>query len=252
MPEVLACIDRSAYSNSVCDHAAWFAGRLGATIRAVHVDEDRTAPGTGGGSPRARARLAHALDRLHGEGAAAATADEVAGGFAEYVAAQTANMIVMGKRGELSHAQRTDLGSSVEKVIRATATPVCLTSKIFLPITRALVLLDADTTHRRSVEFLASQDGLSDLDMDLVVVQGPGQDARSKLDWARASLPSQEAKAFVLEADGLDDATASYIERAAVDLVIVSRAVLLQDIQGQLQRIEERGVWGIRTPVLVC
>ncbi|WP_340645480.1 universal stress protein [Phenylobacterium sp.] len=252
MPDVLACIDRSAYSNSVCDHAAWFAGRLGATIRAIHVNEGQASVAPADGSPRAEARLQHALDRLHGEGALEATAEEARGQFIDYVSGQATNLIVMGKRGELSHGQRTTLGASVEKVIRATATPVCLTSKIFLPITRALVLLDADMDHRRSVEFLASHPGLADLDMDLVVVQGPDQDASEKLSWARASLLSKEAEAFVLEATDLDDATARYIERAAVDLVIVSRAVLLSDVQTQLQRIEARGVWGIRTPVLVC
>lgn len=248
MSDVLACIDRSVYSNSVCDHAAWFAGRLDATVRAVHVDDDRAAHAP----PRAKARLDHALDRLHGEGALDATAAEVRGEFASYVAAQDADLIVMGKRGEHSHDERAPLGSSVETVIRATARPVCLTSKIFLPIARALVLLDADMSHRRSVEFLAAHPGLSDLDIDLVVIQPPGQDASEKLRWARASLPSEDAEAFILEAVGLDEATAQYIERAAVDLVIVSRAVLLHDVQAQLQQIEARGVWGIRTPVLVC
>ncbi len=252
MSDVLACIDRSAYSNSVCDHAVWFAGRLDARVRAVHVDEDRSAAAATADTPRATARLDHALDRLRGEGALDATAEEVRGEFSSYASSQGADLIVMGKRGEFSHGERTSLGSSVEKVIRATATPVCLTSKIFLPITRALVLMDADMSHCRSVEFLAGHPGLADLDIDLVVVQASGEDASEKLDWARGSLPSPDAEAFILEAEDLDDATAHYIERAAVDLVIVSRAVLLRDVQTQLQRIEARGVWGIRTPVLVC
>jgi len=246
MTRILACIDRSAYSNSVCDHAAWFAGRLGGTITALHVDDESE---DGGSSS---ARLEHALHRLHEEGALETTADEARGHFVDYVTTQRPDLIVMGKRGEHSHGRRAALGSNVEGMIRTSNAPVCLTSKLFLPITRALVLLDADMTHRRSVEFITAHAGLGDLDFNLVVVEGPGEDASEKVNWAREALPGRDAEAFVLSAEGLDEATARYIERAAADLVIVSRAVLLRDVQNQLQRIEERGVWGIRTPVLVC
>ena len=37
MTNLTALIDGSVYSQSVCDHAAWAAQRLGATVRLVHV-----------------------------------------------------------------------------------------------------------------------------------------------------------------------------------------------------------------------
>lgn len=40
-PRVLACIDGSAYANSVCDHAAWMAGRIEAAVEVLNVVEAR-------------------------------------------------------------------------------------------------------------------------------------------------------------------------------------------------------------------
>ena len=37
MINLLALIDGSGYSKSVCDHAAWFANRLGGGVEIVHV-----------------------------------------------------------------------------------------------------------------------------------------------------------------------------------------------------------------------
>jgi len=35
--KILACIDHSPYSTSVCDYAAWAAIRLGAPLEFIHV-----------------------------------------------------------------------------------------------------------------------------------------------------------------------------------------------------------------------
>lgn len=37
MTKILACIDGSAYANSVCAYAAWASQRTGATIDVLHV-----------------------------------------------------------------------------------------------------------------------------------------------------------------------------------------------------------------------
>ena len=37
MPKLLCAIDASTYGPSLCDHAAWFATRLGAGVDVLHV-----------------------------------------------------------------------------------------------------------------------------------------------------------------------------------------------------------------------
>ncbi len=37
MTQILACIDGSSYSASVCDYASWVATRLNASVEIVHV-----------------------------------------------------------------------------------------------------------------------------------------------------------------------------------------------------------------------
>ena len=48
MPKLLCAIDASTYGPSLCDHAAWFATRLGAGVDVLHV-LDRDEAGTGAG-----------------------------------------------------------------------------------------------------------------------------------------------------------------------------------------------------------
>src|SRR3546814_7364863 len=41
--KIVACIDASQYATSVVDHAAWAAGRLGATVEVLHVIQRKDA-----------------------------------------------------------------------------------------------------------------------------------------------------------------------------------------------------------------
>jgi hypothetical protein len=55
-----------------------------------------------------------------------------------------------------------------------------------------------------------------------------------------------------MPADDLDEATMRYMQSRAADLIVVSRPVLLPNPDAQLRRIEGSGLWGWRTPVMVC
>lgn len=243
MPRVIACIDGSAYANSVCDHAAWMAGRIEGDVQVLHV-----ASGEAGD-----AMVQDAVRRLHEEGSPNTTGTTIGGKFPQTAVDLEADFIVMGKRGEASAKDRRRLGSNVEAMIRATATPICLTSRVFLPVNRAVVLLDADMTHRTAVDLVATHSGLHRLEIDLVVAARDGEDAQPKIKWARQMLEARDADIFAMHADGPDEAAARYIGANGADLIIISRAVLAPDPDGRLGRIEDRGgVWGWRTPVLVC
>jgi nucleotide-binding universal stress UspA family protein len=255
MARVLACVDSSSYVNSVCDHAAWFAGRSDASIEVIQVLRGAAADlpvSLAARRTTSSALIEHCLGRLRDEGVSDARGVQLQGEFIELVASRAPDLLVMGKRGDASESRRRRLGSSVDAMIRATQAPICLTSKLFLPIRRGLILLDADMSHRRAVEFVASHPSFAGLEMDMMVVAAPGDDAGPKLDWAKAALPVRIGDVFAMEADGLDTAASKYIEGRAADLVVVSRAVIAPDPETRLGRIEERGVWGMRTPVVIC
>ncbi|OYX30835.1 MAG: hypothetical protein B7Y99_11255 [Caulobacterales bacterium 32-69-10] len=106
--------------------------------------------------------------------------------------------------------------------------------------------------HRRAVEFVASHPGLRGLDTDLIVAAAPGEPAAEKLAWARGELTADSAEVFAVEAEGLDEAVSLYRASRSADLIVVSRPVLLPSLRQRSRRIDENGMWGFRTPVLVC
>lgn len=257
MVDVLACVDHSAYANGVCDHAGWFASDPDVGVEVLHVEASSDAAPDAQvlGDPRevSTSRLVdRSVARLREEGVGPLSSASLAGSFVEVAAQRGAAVIVMGKHGEGSADRRHSLGSNVEAMVRATATPICLTSKLFLPIHRALVLLDADMHHRTAVEFVVSQARLSALPTDVVVVAALGENPDPKATWARSALGEPRGNVLSLVAEGLDDAVAQYMEVAAADLVVVSRDVVTPAPETRLNRIEERGLWGNRTPVLIC
>src|SRR5689334_21873310 len=149
MADVLACIDGSAYDGSVCDHAAWLASRMDANVDVMHViaEGTRRVPGGPAGSvayPDPRGVAGRARERLQDSGVAPRRSDIRRGDFCDVAAELGAGMYVMGKRGADSAHDRRRLGSNVECLIRRTEAPICLASLVFLPVNRALVLLDAD------------------------------------------------------------------------------------------------------------
>ncbi|WP_245620235.1 universal stress protein [Phenylobacterium immobile] len=243
-PRVVACIDGSGYANSVCDHAAWMASRIEGDIEVLHVEDPQ--------EPARASLVREAVSRLHEEGSPDATGRVAAGAFPLTATEGGPDLIVMGKRGITSEQDRGRLGSHVDRMIRATTVPVCLTSRFFLPIGRAVVLLDADMKHRAAVELVATHRGLHRLAIDLIVTARDGEDPAPKMAWARRALAARDADVFAMQANGPDDAAARYIGEKGADLIIISRAVLAPDPEARLGRIEEGAVWGWRTPVLVC
>lgn len=252
MADVLACIDNSAYSNGVCDHAAWFASDPDVGVEVLHVVETASGDAVAEAEAQADLLIDRAVWRLREEGVGPVTSARLSGAFVDVASRLEADVIVMGKRGQGSDDQRRSLGSSVDAMVRATGKPICLASKLFLPIHRILILLDARMDHRAAVEFAGSHPRLEGLPFDAVVVAGPRDEPDAKVEWARTVLGAEGGDVFALRADGLDDAVAKYMESRGAELIVVSRAVIAPDPEPRLRLIEEQGLWGMRTPVLIC
>jgi hypothetical protein len=255
---VLACIDNSAYANSVTDHAGWFASHPEVGVELLHVtDEDRPSQAVGdiGAKPdsevAAHMLINRAISRLREEGVGPISAATRSGPFVEAALRHSAGPIVVGKRGAGSGGEHERLGSHVNAIIQGSEKPVCLAPKLFLPIHRALVVLDADLGHRTALEFVASDFRLSALSLNVAIVAGAGEDPDPKVEWAREALSGSSAEIFPLVNMSIDDAVAVCMELQGADILILSRAVAACDLETQVLRMEERGLWGTRTPVLI-
>lgn len=185
MTRLLALIDGSVYSRSVCDHAAWAAEQTEASVELLHVLGRRntsSAPTDLSGSinvdakehlltelatldqeqarltqKRARLVLEEAKQRLEQAGVADVTARLRHGDLIENLQAaeSDADLVIIGKRGEGADFARLHLGSNLERVVRACHKPVLVTSRAFRPINSLLIAFDGGESAMKAVRHIA-------------------------------------------------------------------------------------------------
>lgn len=251
MTKLLALIDASVYAQSVCDHAAWAAARLDASVEVLHVLGRRDtssipADYTGSLSADARdtllaelaaldeekARLAQKRGRLVLDEAkarlAAAGIDAVTslrlGDLTETVAEREmdAELVVIGKRGEAADFAKLHLGSNLERVVRASRRPALVAARAFRPIERVLVAFDGGASALKAVDHIARSPMFAGLSCRLLMVGAETSDARKKLDGAVAQLA---AAGYVPKADLVpgqpEQVIAQSVEREGIDLLVM-------------------------------
>ncbi|MEM7529256.1 MAG: universal stress protein [Pseudomonadota bacterium] len=212
MSRVLACIDGSVYADSVADHAAWAAQRLGLGVELLQVLGRREASSSdrsGRIVAGARRRLLQELVTLDAERAkliqkearlgldeaksrlVAAGCDDVVislrnGDLMETLAEheRDAAMVVVGKRGEAADFATLHLGSNLERIVRASHRPVLVTSRAFQPISSVLIGFDDGPSARKAVSEVARSKLYRGLRVLLVTVAEPGSRAQAALDRA--------------------------------------------------------------------
>lgn len=241
---ILACVDRSDYRDAVCDHAAWLAGPDD-VVDLLHVRE----PDEPGGPDAARRLLRDAGARLEHQGAPPHRLRLREGRFRDVVQVeeQDAGALVLGKRGARAGDDRRTLGSNATERLARGTRPLCLVSQVYLPISRGLVLIDADPDHRRAVDHVAANPRLLDLELDILLMTPEGADGEPKLAWARERLGSRGADVFGWPHGSADEAAARYIAEHPVDLIVISREALFADGAGD---VSARPLWSWRMPLL--
>ena len=252
MTRVIALIDGSTYSRSVCDHAAWIAARTGAGIDLLHVLGRRgagSAPVDLSGSLDAngregllaelasldeqQARLALKRGRLILDDARARLAED---GIADVgtrlrhgdliEAVQEfetgADMIVVGRRGEAADFARLHLGSNLERVARASHKPVFVASRAFVPIERFLIAFDGGASAIKAVDHVAASPLFAGLACRLLMV-GPDSDTpRARLEDAARRLREAGLTVDAAILPGQPDAViAREVETGAIGLVVM-------------------------------
>ncbi|WP_420432634.1 universal stress protein [Hyphobacterium sp.] len=218
MDRIITLIDGSAYTESVCDHAAWVAGKTGFGIDLLHVIDHR--PGRAGPMnlsgnltlgarsellekltehDEQGARLARERGRLVAEAAKShleskGTSDVKIrlrnGDLLEAVqeVEGDARVIVIGKRGEHADFAKLHLGSNLERVVRSAHRPVLVTSRAFRTPKSATIAFDTGPSVAKAVDHIAKGKLFAGMELRLLHVGAAKPDMVNALEAAAAKL----------------------------------------------------------------
>ncbi|MHC8491184.1 universal stress protein [Thalassospira sp. SM2505] len=218
MTHLIALIDGSGYSQSVCDLTRWVAERTDASVELMHVLGRRSVssePADLSGNLKLGARTAllnelaeldeqkNKLELKRGRllledaktGLAEAGLANVGtklrhGDLVEAIAEfeGDADLIVVGKRGEAADFAKLHLGSNLERVVRAATKPVLVASRAFKPINKFLIAFDGGESVMKAVRHIAAGKLFADLPCTLLSVGKATDILQEKLDQAAAIL----------------------------------------------------------------
>ena len=245
MTQLLAVIDGSIYSKSVCDHAAWIAQRLRLPVEVLHVlgrRDDSSQPSNLSGSiglgarselldelaeldaqkarlaqKRGRAILEDAKARLEADGIADAVTRLRHGEIVETVQEfeADAQLIVIGKRGEAADFNTLHLGSNLERIVRSTHKPIFVASREFRPIKRFLLAFDGGNSATLAVERVAALTQFADLECHLLYAGNASTEIQRQLEGAQATLQQAGFTVHIETTPGHPEAVIS--EKVAAD-----------------------------------
>jgi nucleotide-binding universal stress UspA family protein len=249
MKKILICTDGSAYSFVCYDYAAWLAERTGAALEILYVSDLRQfevpmvadLSGSLGVQPyqavlsrlqefeedRAKAILEQA--RAHFAAKAPKTPASfthklgfIVDTFHEFE--EQVDLIMLGKRGENANFATEHLGSTMERIVRASHKPCLVTSRAFKPVERVLFANDGSRSCQKALEFLATTSTLRDLELHVVTVAASHEE--------ETALKTLQAAEGVLRAAGCnlitqmlvgvpDNEISAYVEGRGINLVIM-------------------------------
>ena len=131
---------------------------------------------------------------------------------------------MLGKRGENANFATEHLGSTMERVVRASHKPCLVTSRAFKPVERALFAYDGSKSCQKALEFLSTSSAFKDLELHLVTVAAHSAE--------EAALKTLQGAEGVLRAAGCvpvcqmlvgmaDNEISAYVEGRGINLLIM-------------------------------
>lgn len=248
--KLIALIDGSIYSKSVCENTAWIASRTDAPVELLHVLGRReTASSDLSGTialgartalleelsslDEQRSKLAQKRGRAIVEDAEAviraAGVESVAsrlryGDLLEAVAEAEPGSrgIVIGKRGEAADFAKLHLGSNLERIARSATKPVFVAARAFRPIEKVLIAYDGGPSAMKAVDHVAHAPLFAGLDIRLLTVGTESAELQRRLEDAQATLRAGGHQASIEIASGQPEkAIAEVVERDGIDLLVM-------------------------------
>lgn len=249
--KIIALVDGSKYSTSVCDHAAWMSCRTGAPVELIHVLGRREASDTQDRSGmiklgaksalleelaeldaqraklisrRGRAILEDAHAILETAGVTEITTRLRHGDIVEAVAEVEADAraIVIGKRGEAADFAKAHLGSNLERIVRASHKPMLVASRGFKQISNVLVAYDGGSSAMKAVDHIARSSLFAELSVHLVTVGAATPEVSKGLEDCKALLKGAGIDAETSVLSGQPEmALGKLVEEAPYDMLVM-------------------------------
>ena len=252
MTKLLALIDGSIYSQSICDYTAWIALRTSASVELLHVLGRRdvsSAPADFSGNldvdardillaelasldeqkaklsqKRGRIILIEAKTRVLAAGIANVSTKLRHGDLIETVneIEVDSDLVVVGKRGEAADFARLHLGSNLERIVRASHKPIFVASRSFQTVNRFLIAFDGGPSSLKAVNHIAHGTLFPGLQCHLLTVGSETAEAQDALAYASNRLRDA---GYAVEANFIqgqpDTAIAAYAESKKIDLLVM-------------------------------
>lgn len=249
--KIIAFVDGSIYSASVCEHAAWVSGRTGSPVELIHVLGRREAPDkydrSGSIQLGARSKLLEELAELDAQrsklishrgrailedarkivdesGVAEITTRLRQGDIVEAVSEveKDARVIIVGKRGEAADFAKGHLGSNLERIVRAATKPVLVASRSFRPIQKVLVAYDGGSSAMKAVDHIARTPLFQGLSVHVVTVGHATAEVRKGLEDAKALLKAAGIDADTSILPGQPEtALGKLVDEASFDMLVM-------------------------------
>jgi nucleotide-binding universal stress UspA family protein len=216
---VIACVDQSAYADSVTDHAAWASLRLGAPLELLHVidrhpETAQSKDHSGALGPDAQEALLTQLsdadeamvraareqgrlflnrlrERALAAGVTAVDVRQRLGHLDETLneLQPEARLVVMGRRGVSAAQGDAALGRNVERVVRALERPILAVANTpFTAPERLLLAYDGSAATRKGIEMVAASPLFRGMTVKLIMAGDGRSDAASQMTWATERL----------------------------------------------------------------
>ena len=223
---IVAFIDDSKYSAIVCEYAAWLALESKSKIKVYHVIDRKIPPAkqdlSGAINLGAKTKLLSNLSEVDAEDAKKLHSIgwsilekankkiqslgnlEVetrlrTGDIAEALKAKEglADVVVIGKRGEIKQDNDSKLGLNIERLVRSSKKPIFIANRKFVTVKKVLVAFDGSPSARRIVDFISTCGFFHNAQITLASVGKPEKEIGSNFSEAKKVLNSQNIEVSI-------------------------------------------------------
>ena len=249
--KIIALVDGSIYSASVCENAAWISNRTAMPVELLHVlgrrepvirqdlsgsirlgactallEELAEVEGQRAKlvAQRGRAILEDGEAIVKKAGVADVTTRLRHGDLVETVGEveKDAGLILIGKRGEAVDFAKGHLGSNLERIVRASHKPVFVAARAFRAVDKVLVAFDAGMSALKAVDHIARDPLFVGLSVHLVSVGAASPETQRALDNAHDTLSGAGLAAETrIIAGQAETALAQLVEAEKFDMVVM-------------------------------
>lgn len=250
--QVIACIDGSAISTSVCDSAVWASKVLDAPLKFLHALEktrshiqDDLSGAIGLGSrehllselteldeKRNKLAVEHGQHMLEDASKRAKSKgltnvlteqrhDQLLSALLE--CESTTRLYVIGRQGNDHESQVEAIGSHIENVVRSIHTPVLMATGKFTEPGNYMLAYDGSETADKAIDRVANSPLLKNLPGHIVMVGSDSEDNQQKLEYA-ANLLSDKGhtvKSHLLNKDNVVEALNDFQEEFNIELKVM-------------------------------